>query len=712
VVDILSCQNVPRILHTSAGQGYPEPSPYDSVLFDSRMRFIGDRVALVAAETLEAAREAAQKIKIDYEIMDPLLDRRRAMEEGTPRLHGGEDHAKIPVAYEPEMNLAAEIEFSFGDLERGLAKADLIEEHEYSLPAASHCAMEPHAAVAYIDQRGRLVIISTTQVPFHARRIVSKLIELPLHQIRVIKPRIGGGFGGKQEVILEPLVALVAWRHKRPARLVLSRREVFVATRTRHAADLLLKTAAAKDGGITAMQMDCLLEAGAYGTHSLTVLSNVGSKVLPLFNKIDNIRFHGRSVYTNLPVSGAYRGYGATQGYFAWNQQIDAVARWAGQDVVDYCKRWHIRTGETSAVFEALGEGKEGVSQVIQSCGLSDCLDQGAKAIGWTEKRDRRIRVGPDKVKGVGLAVAMQGSGIPLVDMGAASMKMNEDGSLNLYVGATDIGTGSDTILAQIAAEVIGVPIDKIVVLSSDTDLTPFDVGAYASSTTYVSGQAVKACAEKIADQLLDTAAELLETDRGTLHLETGRVCDKTGKKSISLEEIATSATYNRDQYQIQTQASYTCQQSPPPFIAQFAEVDVDTKTGRVEVVRFVSAADCGRPINPVLAEGQIEGAVVNGLSYALWEEYRYDENGRMTNPRFWDYKIFTARDIPEMQTILVASEEPTGPFGAKSVGEVAINGPAPAIANAVYDAVGVRIRDLPIIPEKLWRALREQDRS
>jgi putative selenate reductase molybdopterin-binding subunit len=712
VVDILTYQNVPRILHTSAGQGYPEPSPYDSVLFDRRMRFVGDRVALVAANTLEAAQEAIRKIEVDYEMLETLLERREAMDNDAPRLHGGEDHAKIPVAYEPEKNLAAEVQIAFGDMEQGFAEADFIEENDYSLPAASHCAMEPHAALAYIDQRGRLVVISTTQVPFHARRIVSKLIEAPMHQIRVIKPRIGGGFGGKQEVLLEPLVALVAWRHKRPARLVLSRREVFVTTRTRHAADLHMRTAAGKDGRITALQMDCLLEAGAYGTHSLTVLSNVGSKVLPLFNKIDNIRFHGRSVYTNLPVSGAYRGYGATQGYFAWNQQIDAVARWAGQDVVEYCKRWHIRSGETSAVFEALGEGKEGVSQVVQSCGLSECLDQGARAIGWADKRDRRIRVEPNKVKGVGLAVAMQGSGIPLVDMGAASMKMNEDGSFTLYVGATDIGTGSDTILAQIAAEVIRVPIEKIIVLSSDTDLTPFDVGAYASSTTYVSGQAVKACAEKIADQIMATAAQLLETKTQDLHLEAERVCDKTGKKSISFEEVATSATYNRDQYQIQAQASYTCQQSPPPFIAQFAEVDVDLKTGRVEVVRFVSAADCGQPINPVLAEGQIEGAVVNGLSYALWEEYRYDEHGRMTNPRFWDYRIFTARDIPELQTILVDSQEPTGPFGAKSIGEVAINGPAPAIANAVYDAVGVRIRDLPITPEKVWRALSEQDRS
>ncbi|MBN2553485.1 MAG: molybdopterin-dependent oxidoreductase, partial [Spirochaetales bacterium] len=707
VVDILTCENVPRILHTSAGQGYPEPSPYDAVLFDRRMRFVGDRVALAAAETLEAAREAVEKIQVDYEILEPLLDRRRAMDPGAPRLHGGEDHAAIPVVYEPDRNLAAEVQISFGDPEEGFSRAQFIEEQVYSLPAASHCALEPHAAAAYFDPRGRLVIISTTQVPFHARRIVARLIECPLHKIRVIKPRIGGGFGGKQEVILEPLVALVAWRNKRPARLVLSRREVFITARTRHAADLHLKTGAAEGGRITAMEMDCLLEAGAYGAHSLTVLSNVGAKVLPLFNKIENMRFHGRSVYTNLPVSGAYRGYGATQGYFAFNQQIDAVARRAGQDAVEYCKRWHIRAGETSGVFEALGEGKEGVSQIVQSCALSECLDRGAREIGWADKRGKKIRVGADKVKGVGLAVAMQGSGIPLIDMGAASMKMNEDGSFNLYVGATDIGTGSDTILAQIAAEVLGVPVEKFIVLSSDTDLTPFDVGAYASSTTYVSGQAVKACAERIAAQILSTAASLLETGAENLHLEAETVRDKAGKRVLSFEEIATTATYNRDQYQIQAQASYTCQQSPPPFIAQFAEVDVDVKTGRIDVVRFVSAADCGQPINPVLAEGQIEGAVVNGLSYALWEEYRYDRNGRMTNSRFWDYKIFSARDIPEIRTILVESAEPTGPFGAKSIGEVAINGPAPAVANALYDAVGVRIRDLPITPEKVWRALR-----
>jgi putative selenate reductase molybdopterin-binding subunit len=712
VVDALSFRNVARILHTSAGQGYPEPSPYDSVLFDSRVRYVGDRVALVAAESPEIARQALQKIRVEYKVLEPLLDCRRAADKNAPRFHGGEDHAKIPVVYEPEANLAARVEIAFGDPDGALARASFIEEQEYSLPAASHCALEPHAALAYLDERGRLVVVSTTQVPFHARRIVSKLLELPLHRIRVIKPRIGGGFGGKQEVILEPLVALVAWRNHRPARLVLSRREVFVSTRTRHAAYLHLKAGAAADGEIGALQMDCLLDAGAYGTHSLTVLSNVGAKVLPLFNKIENLSFLGRSHYSNLPVSGAYRGYGATQGYFAFNQHIDAVARRAGQDMVEFCKRWHIREGETSGVFQALGEGKEGVSQVIHCCRLDECLDRGARAIEWHKKRGRRLRVDRDRVKGVGLAVAMQGSGIPMIDMGAAAMKMNEDGSFNLYVGATDIGTGSDTILAQIAAEVLQVSPQKIVVLSSDTDLTPFDVGAYASSTTYVSGQAVRRCACGLADQILETAAALLDIDRQELLLRAESVGSRKGGKRLSFQQIATSATYNREQRQIQAQASFLCEESPPPFIAQFAEVDVDTRTGRVEVVRFVSAADCGQPINPALAEGQIEGAVVNGISYALWEEYRYDTGGRMTNSRFWDYKIFTARDIPLMKTILVDSHEPSGPFGAKSIGEVAINGPAPAIANAVYDAVGVRIRELPITPEKVWRALREAGKS
>ncbi len=709
VVAVYSYKNVPRVLHTTAGQGYPEPSPYDTVLFDDKVRFVGDRVAMVAAETEKIAKEAVKRIKVKYEVLPANFDIEKAMSPETPVIHDRDEHYVIPAKHDFSRNLAAEIEIKFGDLEKGFNEADFIEEHVYHTQYASHAALEPHAAVAFIDERGRLVIVSTTQVPFHTRRIVAQILDIPVHKIRVIKPRIGGGFGGKQEIILEPLVALVTWQHKRPSKIVMNRREVFVATRTRHAIRIRLKTGVKKDGTITALEMDALMNAGAYGTHSLTVISNTGSKVLPLFNKIENVHFIGRAVYTNLPVGGAYRGYGATQGYFAFGQQIDIIARKLGVDVLEYYKRWHIKEGETSKVFEALGEGKEeGVRQIIHSCKLSECIDRGAEAIGWYEKRGKKIRVGDDRVRGVGMAAAMQGSGIPKIDMGSAYMKMNDDGSFNLLVGATDIGTGSDTILAQIAAEVLQIPVEKIIVRSSDTDLTPFDVGAYASSTTYISGGAVKRCAENIKEQILTVASELLGVDKDRLYLDDGMVIDSKTGRSVSFERIATYSLYEQNQFQIQATASYYADESPPPFIAQFAEVEVDLKTGEVKVVHFVSAVDCGQPINPKLVEGQVEGATLNGISYALTEQFLFDSKGRMTNPDFWDYKIFYLPDMPRLTTIICNSFEETGPFGAKSVAEVAINGPAPAIANAIFDAVGVRIFDLPITPEKVWRKLRQ----
>jgi putative selenate reductase molybdopterin-binding subunit len=707
VVDILSCENVSPVLHTSAGQGFPEPSPYDALLFERRMRFVGDRVALVVAESTAAARRAAAAVKVEYRQLPPLLDPEKA--EAGPRLHSGEEHAKIPAVYEPERNVAAEVKIGFGDLEAGFAVAESIEEHTYHTHYAAHCALEPHAVLAFFDARGRLNIISTTQVPFHARRIVSMVCDIPLRRIRVIKPRIGGGFGGKQEVILEPLAALAAWRNKRPVRLVMSRREVFVSTRTRHPMRIRLKTGAEAGGRITALEMEGLMNTGAYGTHALTVLSNVGAKVLPLFNKIEHLRFHGKAVYTNLPVGGAYRGYGATQGYFAFNQQLDMISRRAGVDMPEYCKRWHIRENETSGVFEALGEGKEGVAQLVTSCRLDECIDAGARAIGWKQKRDRRLSPGGERVRGVGMAVCMQGSGIPQVDMGAAAMKMNEDGSFNLLVGATDIGTGSDTVLAQIAAEVLQVELEKIIVLSSDTDLTPFDVGAYASSTTYVSGTAVAKCARNIAAQILKAGAGLLGSDPRDLSIAANRVVDGRRGREADYAQIAVYSLYQHDQFQIQAQASHVPAESPPPFIAQFAEVELDRASGRLTVLKFVSAVDCGQPINPQLAEGQVEGAVLNGISYALCEEYLFNSRGGMRNPSFGDYKIYSAPDMPEITTILVDSYENSGPFGAKSVGEIAINGPAPAIANALFDAAGLRLLSLPLTPERVWRALKRE---
>jgi putative selenate reductase molybdopterin-binding subunit len=699
VVDVFHYQNVKPILHTTAGQGFPEPSPYDTVLFDNKVRFVGDRVAMVAAESREIAAEAVKKIDVEYQILESLFD------PDAPQLHGDDCYAPIGATYDPSKNLAAEVEIAFGDLKKGESESDFIIDETYYAHYGSHCAQEPHAAIAYFDETGRLVIVCSTQVPFHVRRIVSRVCEFPLSKIRVIKPRIGGGFGGKQEVFLEQLVTLTTIKHKRPAKIVLSRQEVFQNSRTRHPVRTRLRTGVKKNGEITFLEIDSLLNSGAYGAHALTVLSNCGAKVLPLFNKIENMHFLGRSVYTNLPVGGAYRGYGATQGYFALNQQLDIITRKLDVDLLEFIKKNHIQVGETSEVFEALGEGREGVTQYINSCKLDECIDIGAKEIGWYEKRNKKITDG-NKVHGVGLSVAMQGSGIPLVDMGAAYMKMNDDGSFNLDVGATDIGTGSDTVLAQIAAEVLGVELDKIIVLSSDTDRTPFDVGAYASSTTYVSGGAVKKCAEKIRDQILDIAAEMMKTERQNLDLGDGKVNDKKENKWISLADVAVHSLYTENQVQIQAGASQFVEESPPPFIAQFVEVTVDRKTGKVDVLKFVSAVDCGQALNPVLAEGQIDGAVVNGICYALTEQYKFSKNGNLLTKHLRDYKIWTAADLPEIKTFMVESHEKTGPFGAKSVGEIGINGPMPAIANAIYDAVGVRLYKAPFTPARVFREM------
>jgi len=707
VIDVFHYKNVKPILHTTAGQGFPEPSPYDTVLFDTKVRFVGDRVAMVAAESREIASEAVKLISVEYSALEPLFDPEKAMMDGAPRLHGSDRFTPIGVKYEPGRNLAAEVEIGFGDLKAGESEADYIIDQTYHAHYGSHCAQEPHAAIAFYDEMGRLVVVSTTQVPFHVRRIVSKVCEFPLSKIRVIKPRIGGGFGGKQEVFLEPLVALVTIKHKRPVKIVLSRKEIFQNSRTRHPVRTRLRTGVKKSGEITFLEMDSLLNSGAYGTHALTVLSNCGAKVLPLFNKIDNMRFLGRSVYTNLPVGGAYRGYGATQGYFALNQQLDMIARKLGVDLLEFIKKNHIKVGETSQVFKALGEGTEGVTQVVNSCKLDECIDIGAREIDWYEKRGKKITNG-DKIKGLGMMVAMQGSGIPLVDMASAYMKMNDDGSFNLDIGATDIGTGSDTVMAQIAAEVLGVGLDKMIVLSSDTDRTPFDVGAYASSTTYVSGGAVKKCAEKIRDQILEVAAEIMKTDKNGLELSDGKVFDSKNKKSISLSDIVVYSLYTENQFQIQAGASQIVEQSPPPFIAQFAEVEVDKKTGKVDLIKFVSVVDCGQAINPKLAEGQIDGATVNGICYALTEEYKFSESGNLLTKQFRDYKIWTAADMPEIKTIVVDSHEPSGPFGAKSVGEIGINGPMPAIANAIFDAVGVRLFKAPFTAAKVYREMEQ----
>lgn len=709
VAEVFTFENTPDTLYTTAGQGFPEPSAYDYRMFDRKVRFVGDRVCLVAAESPAIAEEAVRLIEVDIKPLPAVFDPEKSRDPDSPRLHTDDEHMPIPVRYLPEQNICAGLNIPIGDVEAGMKEADFVVEQRYTTHQTSHAAIEPHTVACYLDPRNRVVIISATQVPFHARRIVSRVLGIPIQRIRVIKPRIGGGFGGKQEVILEPYAALATLRTGRPTFMEMTRSEVFVSSRTRHPMRVDFKMGVKNSGEIVALDMDALMDSGAYGTHGLTVLSNAGAKVLPLFNKIPNLRFTGNSVYTNLPVGGAYRGYGATQSYFGFNQHIDMIARRLGVDFLDYCRKWHIKEGETSEIFRALGEGKEGVSQVIGSCALGDCIDIGAKEIGWTEKRDKRLPGSNGTVRGVGAAICMQGSGIPKIDMGGASLKLNEDGSFNLLIGATDLGTGSDTILAQIAAEALKAAPEKIEVLSSDTDLTPFDVGAYASSTTYISGGAVQKCAKLMVEELKKVAAEVLNCDPGKLEHGQEEFTDPGSGKSCTYEQIGYRSMYSINQHQLQTNASHTSDVSPPPFLAQFAEVEVDPATGAVRVVDFVSAVDCGQPINPALAEGQIEGAAVNGISYALTEQYVFNRDGRVINGAFARYGMFTAADMPKMRTFLVHTHEENGPFGAKSVGEIGINGPAPAIANAIYDAVGVRLYDLPMTPERVYRALQDK---
>ena len=703
VACVLYHANTPANRYTTAGQGYPEPSPYDARMFDTKVRFVGDRVAAVAAATPEIAAEAIGLIEVEYEELPAVLSIDEAIAPGAPVIHDETDAEGI---WDAAANVAAAVDIAVGDVEAGFAESAVVVEVTGETQYAQHAPIETHVVVSRLDEHGRLVLLTSTQVPFHVRRIVARLLDIPIHRVRVVKPRIGGGFGVKQEVLIEDISALVTLRTGRPAFFEYTRSEEFVSSRTRHPMRVRVKVGADADGRFRAIEMDALSNTGAYGTHSLTVLSNTGSKTLPLYNKAPNVRFTGKAVYTNMPVGGAYRGYGATQGYFPLELAVDQVAERLGMDALEVRRINHIRSGETSPIFEELGEGRKGVEQTIKSCALEQCIAIGAERIGWAAKRGRRTRDG-SKVHGVGMSTHMQGSGIPQIDMAAATIKMNEDGSFNLLVGATDLGTGSDTILGQIAAEVLGVPSDLVVVYSSDTDVTPFDVGAYASSTTYVSGTAVERAARLVARQIVEVAGAMLKLDPDLLTLGDERVLGPDGA-SVELSRVCERAMYGADQFQIGATASFVPEESPPPFLASFAEVAVDLDTGRVDIVDYVAVADCGTVVNPKMAEGQLEGALVNGIGYALCEEMLFDRKGRVRNPDLARYKIPGFLDIPPLEVIFVDSYEPTGPLGAKSISEIGINAPIPTLASAIYDAVGIRLTRTPFTAERVWHALQE----
>jgi putative selenate reductase molybdopterin-binding subunit len=656
---VLTHEDLPRIVHSTAGQSHPIPGPLDFVSLDYKVRFIGDRVAAVAAETEEIALRALELIEVEYEELSAILDPRESLDNPVI-IHDESDYVDFDHS-DSHRNLAAAIRIELGDVDAAMGSADHVFEKEYTVQRVQQAPIEPFVCVTFWDEDDRLIIRTSTQVPFHIRRMLAPVLGLPVKRIRVIKPRIGGGFGNKQEVYLEDICAHLTIVTGRPVKM---------------------------------------------------------DKAMSLYNA-PNIRFYADIVYTNNPASGAYRGYGVPQGFAALEPHIEFIARQMGWDSLDFRLKNIVRAGDEHPMSKVWSEGREAVPEIIRTCALEECARLGAEAIGWHDERAAPLvrdseGSGPDvgetgspQRTGLGVAFVMQGTAIPNLDMGAASIKMNDDASFNLLVGATDLGTGSDTVLTQMAAEVLGCQSEDFITYSSDTDFTPFDKGAYASSTTYISGAAVVKAAEKVAEQIKTVAARLMGlSNPQQVRLAERRAIGPDGQ-SVSLEEIALNALHAEQQHQIMAVGSHVSPDSPPPFAAQFAEVSVDTETGQVTVDRLVMALDCGIIVNPATASGQVEGGMTQALGYAVSEEMVQDATGRVINPRFGDYRIFTADEMPELKTIFVETFEPTHPFGVKAVAEIPLDGVAPAVVNAVYDATGVLIPDLPLTPERVWRALR-----
>ena len=620
----------------------------------------------------------------------------------------------------PDKNLAAHIRIDIGDVNKGFAEADEIFEAEYEVPKVQQAHIEPHVCVTYWDEDDRLVIRTSTQVPFHVRRMMAPVLGLPVKRIRVIKPRIGGGFGGKQEVLMEDVAAHLTIATKRPVIYEYSREEEFIAARSRHPMRVKMKTGVKKDGTITANAMYALSDTGAYGCHALTVTGNTGHKAMALyvgdgeFRKAPNIQFYAVVVYTNTPPAGAFRGYGVPQGYWPLDRHLEKIARAMGFDPIDFRLKNAIRPGEYHPFSTAWNEGREPRPEIIHTVGLEQCVAQGRAAIAWDDKfgnEEWKKTALPTKRKGIGVAMVMQGTAIPYLDMGGASIKMNDDGSFNLLVGATDLGTGSDTVLAQMAAEVLGVPTEDMITYSSDTDFTPFDVGAYASSTTYISGTAAVKAAQIVAERVKIRATMMLglpEAEAANIRLADRKAIAPDGR-SVPFAEIALHALHKANQEQIMGVASYVSPVSPPPFAAQFAEVTVDTETGQVTVDKLVMAVDSGVIVNPLTASGQIEGGMMQALGYAVCEEMRYDEKGAAYERDLDRYHLFRADEMPDLETIFVETFEPSHPFGVKAVAEIPMDGVAPAVGNAILDAIGVNVDKIPTTPERVWKSSRHQ---
>jgi len=693
---ILTYKDVPNARFTLAGQSYPEPSPYDRLILDRIVRYVGDEVAIIAAVDEKTALKAMKLIKVSYQVFEPVLDFETAQGHASVVHPEADLHCNFDIGMNQGQNIVSTQKVEVGDVEDEFKKCAFVAEDTYYIQAQAHCMMETYRAFNYLDHTGRLVVVSSTQIPFHVRRHLARALQIPASKIRVIKPRIGGGFGGKQTVVVEIFSALVTLKTGKPAKLIYDRKETFSCTNSRHAMRLQVKVGADTEGYIRAVDIQGLSDTGAYGEHASTVFMVVGQKTLPLYNKTRAVRFMGDVVYTNKMPGGAFRGYGATQGTFALEATINKLAEQLQMDPTQIRLKNLIKEGETSIAYHG---------KLLGSSSLHRCIEQGKKLIGWDEKYASPVVCG-SKVRAVGMAVTMQGSGIAGIDTASAEVRLNDDGNYTLLIGSTDMGTGSDTILGQMAAEILETRMENIIVNAGDTDVSPYDPGSYASSTTYVTGMAVVKAAEELKQKIVEHGAKFLEVPPEYVEFDGEVISTLTSDREISLTKLAELMVLGAGNLQLVGQATYGSPVSPPPFIAGFAEVEVDRDTGKVELIDYVAVVDCGTVVNPKLARIQVEGGIVQGIGLAMYEEVRYGEKGNLETNSFMQYKIPCRKDIGNLQVAFEESFEPTGPFGAKSLGEVVVNTPPPAIAHAIYNAVGVRINSLPITPEKIFMGM------
>ncbi|MBS5314983.1 MAG: molybdopterin-dependent oxidoreductase [Clostridiales bacterium] len=688
---ILTYEDVPQQRFTMAGQSYPEPSPYDRLILDKYVRYVGDPVAIVAGENEKAVDRALKLIKVQYEILEPVLDFEQAIDHPSC-IHQEEDyHVNFDIGNEVKRNICCKEGFEAGDINKAFSESDVVLERTYHTKANNQAMMETFKTYTYLDYNGRLNIVTATQIPFHVRRILARALDMPKSKVRVIKPRIGGGFGAKQTVVSEPYPALVTLKTGKPARLFFTRKETFMASTSRHEMKITVKIGADKEGHIKGIEMYTLSNTGAYGEHGPTTVGLSGHKTMSLYNKAEALKFSCDVVYSNTMSAGAFRGYGATQGTFALESAMNELAVELNMDPIALRKLNMLEVGESIKAY---------YGEILQSCGLLECLETGKKMIEW-DKKYPSYRVDDHKVRGVGMAMTMQGSGISNIDIASSQIRLNDDGFYTLLIGAADMGTGCDTILAQMAAECLECDLDKIVVNGVDTDQSPYDTGSYASSTTYVTGMSVIKACEELKEKMLKEAALQLGIAQETLIFEGHQISNEEGTVTISLDTLAQNAVVGEHDCLI-AQASHSSPVSPPPFMVGFAEVEVDTETGHTEMIDYVGVVDCGTVINTSLARIQAEGGIAQGIGMALYEDITYTAEGKMRNNTFMQHNIPTRLDVGNIRVAFESTYEPTGPFGAKSIGEVVINTPCPAIAHAIYNATGVRVRELPITPEKI----------